>query len=199
MQAVCPPRLPLSASCVQCGACVGSIMPRPFTNSHGEVVVNYRRILKATGLAAGMVAAVILAACTTTNLGSNKTGWSDYATITTKDYVPVGIVRVTSEEIKKRGIFGVVSSHRGSQITYDMLISEAKALGADDIINVRIDRVDESVHGTIPAIEWITGYTEKYSYVGTALAIKYKDAYPDFRQVTRADNPGAGGMGGGPG
>jgi hypothetical protein len=186
-------------ACVQRGARVGSIMPLPITNSHEEAVVNNKRALRATGLAAVVAAAVILGACTTTNLGSNRTGWSDYATITTKDYAPVGIVRVTSEEVKKRGFLGIVSSHRGSQITYDMLISEAKSLGADDIINVRIDRIDESMHGTTPAFEWIFGYMEKYSYVGTALAIKYKDAYPDFRQVTQADNPGTGGMGGGPG
>ncbi len=143
------------------------------------------------GLAAVMVAALFLGACTTTNLGSNKTGWSDYATITTKDYAPVGIVRVMSVEIKKRGFLGVVSSHKGSQITYDMLIGEAKALGADDIINVRIDRVDESAHSTIPALEWIFGYTEKYSYTGTALAIKYKDAQPGVRQDSRSNALGA--------
>lgn len=49
---------------------------------------------------------------------------------------------------------------------------EAKALGADGIINVRIDSVDESVHGTIPAIEWIFGYTETYSSIATVLAFK---------------------------
>jgi hypothetical protein len=154
------------------------------------------RTIEGMGLAAVMAAALLLGACTTTNLGSNKTGWSDYATITTKDYAPVGIVRVTSVEIKKRGFLGVVSSHSGSQITYDMLIMEAKALDADDIINVRIDRVDESVHSTIPAIAWIFGYTEKYSYTGTALAIKYKDAAPDSPRDTQTDSPG---MGGGPG
>jgi hypothetical protein len=144
--------------------------------------MNSARTLKAMGFAAVMVTALFLGACTTTNLGSNKTGWSDYATITTKDYAPVGIVRVTSVETTKRGFLGIVSSHKGSQITYDMLIGEAKALGADDIINVRIDRVDQSAHSTIPAIEWIFGYTEKCSYIGTALAIKYTDAQPGTRQ-----------------
>jgi uncharacterized protein YbjQ (UPF0145 family) len=142
------------------------------------------------------VAAACLGACTTTNVASNRTGWSDYATITTKDYEPVGIVRVTSEETRVRSMFGIVSARTGSQITYDMLISEAKGLGADDIINVRIDRVDETVHSTIPAIEWLVGYTEKYSYTGTALAIKYKDAGP---AKVRSEQSRASGMGGGPG
>jgi len=138
------------------------------------------------GLAVVLIGALGIGACTTTNLVSNKTGWSDYATITTKDYAPVGIVRVTSVETKKRGFLGIVSSHKGSQITYDMLIGEAKALGADDIINVRIDRVDQSAHSTLAAIEWIFGYTETYSYVGTALAIRYTDAQPGTRTESHA-------------
>ncbi len=155
-----------------------------------------RRLLRAAGAAAVAVAAALLGACATTNLGSNRTGWSDYATIATKDFAAVGIVRVTSEEIKERGAFGFVTCHRGSQITYDMLIREAKALGADDIINVRIDRIDESVHGTIPAFEWITGCTEKYSYIGTALAIRYTEAQPRPRRNEQVISSG---MGGGPG
>ena len=40
----------------------------------------------------------LLGACTTTNLASNRTGWSDYATVAIKDYTVVGIVRVVSED-----------------------------------------------------------------------------------------------------
>jgi hypothetical protein len=147
-------------------------------------------------LAAALAAAAILAGCATTNLASNKTGWSDYAGIAVKDYDAVGIVRVTSEEVNKRGVFGIATSHTGSQITYDMLIGEAQALGADDVINVRIDKLDHSVHSTVPFFEWIVGYTEKYSYVGTALAIRYKDAPAGARGAARLDGSG---MGGGPG
>jgi hypothetical protein len=38
---------------------------------------------------------------------------------------------------------------------------EAKKLGADDIINVRIDRTDKSLHRIFDSL---FGYTEKYSY-----------------------------------
>jgi len=133
-----------------------------------------RRILKAAALVAAQIVVLALSACTTTNLGISKTGWSDYATIAIKDYAVVGIVRLTSEEINERSVFGIVSSHRGSQITYDMLIEQAKALGADDVINVRIDRRDESTH--VPMLEWLIGFTEKYAYTATALAITYRDA-----------------------
>jgi uncharacterized protein YbjQ (UPF0145 family) len=168
---------------------------RPTVKKQAEVVVKPGRFMGAAGLVAALVAAALLGACTTTNVASNRTGWSEYATIATKDYVTVGMVRATSEETTKRSILGIVTSHTGSQITYDMLIGEAKALGADDIINVRIDRVDQTVHSTLPAIEWLIGFTETYSYTGTALAISYRDATATPRQATQA--PGSG-LGGGP-
>jgi len=133
--------------------------------------------------------------CTTTNVASNRTGWSDYATIAAKDYAPVGLVRVTSEEVVERSAFGIVSSRKGSQITYDMLITRAIELGADDIINVRIDRVDRTSHSTVPAFEWLVGCTERYAYIGTALAIRYKEAAP---AEERSDPARPSGMGGGP-
>jgi hypothetical protein len=131
-----------------------------------------QRFHAATGRVAALVAAAFLGACATTNVAGNKTGWSDYATIATKDYDPVGIIRVTSEETRKR--------------------------------SVRIDRVDTTVHSTIPALEWLLGYTEKYSYTGTALAIKYTSAGPGAGSAPGpapqgADQAPASGMGGGPG
>jgi len=165
--------------------------------------MKYQRFLTATGRVASLVAAAFLAACATSNVASNRTGWSDYATITTKDYEPVRIIRVTSEETKERSVFGVVTAHRGSQITYDMLIAKAAALGADDVINVRIDRVDKTVHSTIPFFEWLIGYSERYSYTGTALAIRYKDARPAAGSAAGpapqdAGETRASGIGGGP-
>ncbi|MGA2974173.1 MAG: hypothetical protein ABSF77_02560 [Spirochaetia bacterium] len=132
-----------------------------------------RDVLRVAGPAAVLFAVALLISCTTTNLASNRTGWSDYATIAIKDYTPVGIVSVVSEEVTQRGFLGIANSHTGSQITYDLLISEAKKLGADDIINVRIDRTDASLHGIF---DWLIGYTERYAYNGNALAIKYTQA-----------------------
>jgi hypothetical protein len=82
-------------------------------------------------------------------------------------------VRVVSEEVTQRGFLGMAYSQVGSQVTYDLLISEAKKLGADDIINIRIDRTDESFHGMF---DWLVGYTEKYVYTANALAIRYTQA-----------------------
>ena len=152
-----------------------------------------RDVLRVAGLAAVLFAVALLSSCTTTNLASNRTGWSDYATIAIKDYTVVGIVRVESEEVTQRGFLGIANSHTGSQVTYDLLISEAKRLGADDIVNVRIDRTDKSLHGIFDSL---FGYTEKYAYTANALAIKYTQAVAG----SFADGAsGPSGMGGGPG
>lgn len=126
-----------------------------------------------------LVAAVLLASvallsvgCTTTDLTTNKTGWSDYAEIAVKDFEPVGVVRVTSKEVFKVEPFGFKESRTGSKVTYDMLIAEAVKLGAHDIINVRIDVINRS---SSSPFDTITGSTKEIEYIGTALAIKYKN------------------------
>jgi uncharacterized protein YbjQ (UPF0145 family) len=152
-----------------------------------------RGVLRVAVPAAVLFAIALLCSCATTNLTSNRTGWSDYATVAIKDYTVVGIVRVVSEEVTRRGFLGIAHSRTGSQVTYDLLVSEAKRLGADDIINVRIDRTDKSLHGIF---DWLVGYTEKYAYTANALAIKYTQAVAG----SFADGAGSpSGMGGGPG
>ena len=116
-------------------------------------------------------AVFLMTACTTVDLATNRTGWSDYAETAVKDFEPVGIVRVTSKETFKVAPFGFLKSKIGSKVTYDMLISEAVKLNADDIINVRIDTIDKN--STHP-FAFITGSKKEVEYIGTALAIKYK-------------------------
>ena len=140
-----------------------------------------RGVLRVAVPAAVLFTVALLCSCTSTNLASNRTGWSDYATVAIKDYAVVGIVRVESEEVTRRGFLGIVESRKGSQVTYDLLVSEAKKIGADDIINVRIDRTDKSLHGIF---DWLVGYTEKYAYTANALAIKYTRAIAGSVAVT---------------
>lgn len=116
--------------------------------------------------------ALLTVGCSTTDLTTNKTGWSDYAEIAVKDFEPVGVVRVTSKEVFKVGPFALKRSSIGSKVTYDMLIAEAVKLGAHDIINVRIDVVKKS---SSSPFDFITGTTREVEYIGTALAIKYKN------------------------
>lgn len=117
-------------------------------------------------------AVFLMSACTTVDLATNRTGWSDYAETAVKDFEPVGIVRVTSKETFTVLPFRILKKKSGSKITYDMLISEAVKLGADDIINVRIDTIDKN---TRHLFMFITGSKREIEYIGTALAIKYKN------------------------
>jgi hypothetical protein len=76
-----------------------------------------------------------------------------------KEFVALGIIFVTSSAtINSRG--DVIE---GSEITFDMLMREAQKLGADDIVNLRIDEI-KTGDGRITIAE----------YKATALAIKYK-------------------------
>lgn len=89
--------------------------------------------------------------------------------IAAKDFVTLGIIFVNTEEkIDSQG------NHTGSKITYEMLMREADKLGADDIINIRIDvnqkeEIQKDSYSTEKTI--IT-----YTYTATGLAIKYTDA-----------------------
>jgi hypothetical protein len=153
-------------------------------------VMKTGNIVRVAGPTAVLLLVALLSSCSTTNLASNRTGWSDYATVTVKDYTVVGIVRVVSEEVTQRGFLGIANSHTGSQVTYDLLIREARKLGADDIINVRIDRTDESLHGIFDSL---VGYTEKYSYTANALAIRYTRAVAGYFADGASGFPRAGG------
>jgi len=137
-----------------------------------------------------LIAVILLAAslssCTTSNLTTNKTGWSDYAGIAIKDFTVVGHVRVESEEVTVVSPLRINTSHTGGKVTYDMLLAAAKKAGGDDIINVRIDSVGDSKRSLF---DMFTGYTAKRTYIGNALAIKYTTAQPNFRDHSTDGDP----------
>jgi len=116
----------------------------------------------------GIAIALVFASCMTypkVDFGYPQTGNSSNASIVIKDYETKGIIFVkSSETIDGNG------NHTGSKITYEMLLREAQKLGADDVINIRID-VNEILEfdllGTPRTI---------YNYTATALAIKYTAA-----------------------
>jgi len=65
-------------------------------------------------------------------------------------------------------------NHTGSKITYEMLMQEAKKLGANDVINVKIDvnQVEEIVKNK----DNFDISRTTYNYTASALAIKYTNA-----------------------
>jgi hypothetical protein len=118
-----------------------------------------------------VVAAVLaLASCSTTDVSTNRVGWSDYVDMAVKDFQSLGVVTLKTQEVVAVSPLHIVTEHTGSRITYAALFEEATKLGADDITNVRVDMQVEQK--TTP-FDWLIGTRTTYTYTGTALAIKY--------------------------
>ena len=118
---------------------------------------------------------MLVCSCSTTDLTTNQVGWSNYSDIVVKDYDVVGIVTVESTETIKVGFLSLTKEVTGSRVTYADLMKKAAEMGADDVINVRIDKKNN--FKTTP-FDFLIGSTKTYTYVATGTAIKYKDAQP---------------------
>jgi hypothetical protein len=143
---------------------------------HGEKI-SYKIggvFMKKAGLIFVSIALLAVMGCTTTDFTNNDVGTFNLAPIATKDYEVLGPVSLTAEDVLTVGFAGWTQSHSGSTVTFENLLTEAKKLGADDIINVRIDIYDNN--STNKILDPIIGYTKTYRYIGNALAIKYTTA-----------------------
>ena len=95
-----------------------------------------------------------------------------------KDFVSVGMIFLNSSTaINSRG-----ELVEGSEITFEMLMREAQKLGADDIVNLRIDKIKSATERRTTTAGGSAGrstQTERLTitnYKATALAIKYVNA-----------------------
>ena len=80
-----------------------------------------------------------------------------------KDFIAMGVIYVQSSATLD--VNGMVIN--GSKVTFEMLLKEAEKIGADDIVNLRVDEiVTPPSYGSI-------GYASRVTYKATALAIKY--------------------------
>jgi len=87
-------------------------------------------------------------------------GQVDQITLVEKDFIVVGMIFITSSETRVNG-----EIIKGSPVTFEMLLKEAEKLGADDIVNLRIDTTSRQIY---------SGESEEVTtYKATALAIKY--------------------------
>lgn len=128
-------------------------------------------------VSAVVAAAFVMASCVTTvDKTTAKQGWSNYTDISAKDFNSLGIIFVESEITETIGVFGFTHDTTGSSVTYKALMEEAQKLGADDVINVRID---QQRLGKKTIFTKIFGGTITTKYMGTGLAVKYKDATPN--------------------
>jgi len=84
------------------------------------------------------------------------------------DFMPVGIIFLTSEEV----IDGL-GNHSGSKITYEMFMREASKLQAHNVINLNIDVEIKAERKIIQNRQVIV---TTYSYTGTGLAIRYTNS-----------------------
>ena len=91
-----------------------------------------------------LTSALILSACKTIDMSTNQVGWSNYSSIAAKDYDIVGIMHLESTETITTSFLSINTTKEGSRITYDELMRKAEEMGANDVINVRIDRKTES-------------------------------------------------------
>jgi hypothetical protein len=129
--------------------------------------------MKKFGFMLLITAVLALAGCTSVDHTTNRVGWSSYAEVAVKDYEPLGIVSLESQEVYIRGPLGITNSLKGTRIVWSDLMNEAAKLGADDIINVRIETNNM---GETSIFDFLTGYTWTFKHKATALAIKYKEA-----------------------
>lgn len=103
---------------------------------------------------------------------SHESGSYNNISVPIKDFTIMGPIFVESTvTIEKNGV------KNGSEITSYMLIKEAQKLDADDVINVKIDKIENIKKETI----WRKDKKQKMvvtikiiTYKATALAIKYK-------------------------
>ena len=133
-----------------------------------------------------LIVVSIFIGCKSFDLTTNKVGWSNYADISVKDYTVTGIITLESQEVSDFGPFGFNKSYKGSRIVWSDLMAEASRLGADDVINVRIEETNQNIRRP-GIIEFFTGYTTTWKYKATALAIKYTDPI-DRQKSGRQDN-----------
>jgi hypothetical protein len=119
-------------------------------------------------LAAAAVPFIFASCSGTVSLSVPLAGMTNIVPLPVKDFETRGIIFVKAQ--KKTDSKGNVS---GSEVTYQMLLLEAQKLGADDVVNVRMD---ENVTVTGSG----AGKVRTSDYTATALAIKYKRAggYP---------------------
>jgi hypothetical protein len=144
-----------------------------------------RKLLKILGIAAfiTVISFITVGCTTTTDLKTNLAGeYNLIPKIAGKDFVPLGLVSVSSTVVETVSPFRFTVTTEGERITFDMLLQEARRLYPDvsDIINVRIDRRNVSTKRWF--LDFFTGTTTTSRYYGNALAVRYTNALEEVRE-----------------
>lgn len=131
-----------------------------------------------------LVGAVLLGACTaTTKHAQTDLKYPVSGPLYTivpvgmKDFETKGLIFVTSKVT-----YDINGDRTGSEITHEMLLREAAKVGADDVINVKIDQRDITATDDLYEASGMSGasrftkrthYPRETVYTASALAIKY--------------------------
>jgi hypothetical protein len=118
------------------------------------------------------IALAQLAGCASVNVTDALSGRYATATVKPKKFIVIGNVSARSTETHKVGPFGLIRKVDGSKINYTDLMVEAARLGADDIVDVRIEM---NTNGKTNFFDWLKGWERVFTYTGNALAVKYAD------------------------
>ncbi len=103
---------------------------------------------------------------------SNSIGGVQNVELAVKDFEVVGPIRVLLNTKNP-----LPNDEAIAAITYDKLLKEAYALGADDIVNIRIDYIGtKSTSGSPLGMTSPNVTSNSKTYIVNALAIKYTDA-----------------------
>ena len=112
----------------------------------------------------------MLAGCGTMDFSSPLEGKVDSVSLVPKSFVVIGAVSISSTETHRAGPLGFVKTVEGSKVTYTGLMLEAARIGADDIVDVRIDM---NTTGEAGFVNWLKGWERTFTHSGHALAIRY--------------------------
>jgi len=118
-----------------------------------------------------------------------ESGTYNEAAIPVKDYITKGIIFVESKVT-----IDINGEKTGSEITNEMLMREAAKLDADDVINVKIDKIE--AHKIVDSYDKDGDFVKRrykqlnYIYKATGLAIKYTKVveYPAQNVTTLSNN-----------
>jgi len=113
---------------------------------------------------------LLLAGCVTVDFTVPLQGKHNNVSLAEKDFIVIGSVSIRATEIHSASPLGFSKTVEGSKVTYTDLMQEAARIGADDIIDVRIDM---NTSGEAGFLDWLTGWERTFTHTGEALAIQY--------------------------
>ena len=113
---------------------------------------------------------VALAGCVTVDFTAPLHGSHGNISPVAKDFIIIGTVSISATEIHSASPLGLSKMVEGSKVTYTDLMQEAARIGADDIIDARIDM---NASGEAGFMGWLRGWERTFTHTGEALAIRY--------------------------